>query len=748
LSFAVAVAVVAGGFPVVFAASPARAAVTDLYVDRTVTSCSDSGSGTATAPYCTLTKGVAALKAGYTLYVGNGVYNETIRPAVSGTSTAPVTITRWAGRSPTIGVGMTNGVNLSSRSYVTVSRVTIANTVADGIYVSSSNNVTISGNTVKGAGQPASGRTAPGISLRGTNRSTVSGNTADQNHGHGILLTSASTGNTVAGNEASLNAEAWRRNANGIDVISPGNTVIGNVTHDNEDSGINFYTGGNDNLAVNNVTYNNGDHGIDNYNVTGGRLIGNTVFHNCTTGINVEGTSGSYTVVNNVAVDNAVYPAYNGISCSRRAGNIGIWDSAPSSTHVDHNLVWLSKPGTMYVFKSGYSSLAPMQAATGQEADGVQGDPWFVDSAQGDLRLTEGSPALDRADSGTSGAQATDILGKPRVDDPNVPNTHAGGPRRYDDIGAYEFQPSSAPGPSAPSAVLSVSPASGVAPLAMSADASGSSDPQGQALSFVFDFGDGTAVGPQAGATASHTYATSGTFTVKVTATNTSGLSSSATRSVTVSSGVPQTAPAYVNQIATNYSTSSKTTGYITVWRTGGVQAGDLVVLTLQLAGTPATGAVSGTDTSGNSYTVAGSIADGAGNRLVVLTGVASAALPPGGKVTVAFPSSTGGYRLVGDEFAGVTGVDATAAAAGTTSGFSSGPASTSAAREVVFGVVMSAGAGGAPSWGSGWKDLGGYAVGTTYLGRAYQLPTTAGTFNASGTTTGSWLAATVALRP
>ena len=741
-------AVIVGGLPVVFAASTADAAVTDLYVDKTMSSCSDGGAGTATAPYCTITKGTSAIKAGYTLYIGSGVYKETVKPSVSGTSTAPVTITRWAGRSPTIGVGMTNGVNLSNRSFVTVSGLTIANTVADGIYVSGSNNVTISTNTVTGAGAPASGQTAPGISLRNTSSSRVAGNTTDQNHGHGILLTSSSTGNTVSGNEASLNAEGWRRNANGIDVVSPGNTIIGNTTHDNEDSGINFYTGGNNNLAVNNVTYNNGDHGIDDYNVTGGRLIGNTVFHNCTSGINVEGTSGSYTVMNNVAVDNAVYPAYNGIACSRRAGNIGIWDSAPASTHVDHNLVWLSKPGTMYVFGSRYTTLAAMQAATGQEAAGVQGDPRFVDSAHGKLKLSAGSPAIDRADSGTSGAQAVDILGNPRVDDPSVPNTYGRGPRPFDDLGAYEFQPGSTPAPSAPTAVLSVSPASGVAPVSVTADASGSRDPQGQALSYVFDFGDGTTVGPQAGATAAHTYSTSGSFTVRVTVTDTSGLSGSATRTVAVSSGVPQAAPAYVSQIATNYSTSSKTSGYLTVWRTAGVQAGDLVVLSLQLTGTAATGAVSGTDTSGNSYTVAEDVADGTGNRLVVLAGVAATALPSGGKITVTFPSATTGYRLLGDEFAGVTAVDATAAATGSAGTFSSGAAATSASREVVVGAVMAVGAGGAPGWASGWRDLGTYAVGTTYLGRASQLPTTTGSFNASGTTSGRWLAATVTFRP
>ena len=143
---------------------------------------------------------------------------------------------------------------------------------------------------------------------------------------------------------------------------------------------------------------------------------------------------------NNIAVDNAVYPAYNGISCSRRAGNIGIWDSAPATTTVDHNLVYLSKSGKMYVFGSSYTSLAAMQAATGQEKHGVQGDPRFTGPATGGFTLQAGSPAVDRGNSGVSGAQALDAAGNPRVDDPATPNTQAEGPRLYDDLGAYELQ--------------------------------------------------------------------------------------------------------------------------------------------------------------------------------------------------------------------------------------------------------------------------------------------------------------------
>ena len=94
-----------------------------------------------------------------------------------------------------------------------------------------------------------------------------------------------------------------------------------------------------------------------------------------------------------------------------------------------------------------------------------------------------------------------------------------------------------ASGDNPPVAGLSVSPSSGQAPLGVSADASSSTDTDSTPIaSYTFDFGDGSAlVGPQAGSTASHTYPSSGTYTVKVTVTDTAGLASSATSQVQVS---------------------------------------------------------------------------------------------------------------------------------------------------------------------------------------------------------------------
>ena len=86
-----------------------------------------------------------------------------------------------------------------------------------------------------------------------------------------------------------------------------------------------------------------------------------------------------------------------------------------------------------------------------------------------------------------------------------------------------------------PVAVLAVTPSTGRAPTLVTADASGSTDTGPTPIaSYRFDFGDGTVIGPQAGATAQHTYVNIGTYTVSVAVTDTAGQVSTTTKSVKV----------------------------------------------------------------------------------------------------------------------------------------------------------------------------------------------------------------------
>jgi large repetitive protein len=265
-------------------------------------------------------------------------------------------------------------------------------------------------------------------------------------------------------------------------------------------------------------------------------------------------------------------------------------------------------------------------------------------------------------------------------------------------------------------------------------------------LSYAFDFGDGSAVvGPGSVSGAGHTFGSVGSFTVRVTVTNDAGLSSSATAQVVVSAPPPPPPPhgpaAYVNQVATNYSTSAKTSGYLTVWRAAGVGSGNLAVVTLQLFGSTASGPVAATDSRGNAYRVASDVADGAGSRLVVLYAPIATALAVNDRITATFPTAAAGYRIAADELAGVAQLDLTAAARGSTAQFSSGTTGTTTAGLVFAAVATKAGF-GPPVWDTGWQAITPYSVGSSYLARAYRVPTSAGSYSASGTTSGTWLAA------
>jgi hypothetical protein len=184
-----------------------------------------------------------------------------------------------------------------------------------------------------------------------------------------------------------------------------------------------------------------------------------------TAGINAEGGSTGTTIANNISVD-------NGIGSPRTHSDIRIEQGSTAGTTVDYDLVHLTTSDTLLIWNSvSYKSLAAFQAASGQEAHGIDADPRWRAPGGGDFHLTAGSPAIDSADSGVAGEPATDVEGNPRVDDPGTADTGAGPSTDYD-RGAYEFQGTTPNQP--PSAALTVRPASGVAPLPVTADASAS----------------------------------------------------------------------------------------------------------------------------------------------------------------------------------------------------------------------------------------------------------------------------------
>ena len=96
------------------------------------------------------------------------------------------------------------------------------------------------------------------------------------------------------------------------------------------------------------------------------------------------------------------------------------------------------------------------------------------------------------------------------------------------------------PAPTAPAAVLNVTPTSGTAPLVVSIDSSASTGGGSTITGRTIDFGDGTWVNYTP--TTTHTYTKAGSYTVRLTLKNQAGLTATASNVVTVTASGSSTA--------------------------------------------------------------------------------------------------------------------------------------------------------------------------------------------------------------
>jgi hypothetical protein len=228
------------------------------------------------------------------------------------------------------------------------------------------------------------------------------------------------------------------------------------------------------------------------------------------------------------------------------------------------------------------------------------------------------------------------------------------------------------------------------------------------------------------------------TYYYKVAAVNSAGTSPQSNEA-SATPHVPSAA-AYVGRVGSATASSSRTSISVPVGGSG-VAAGHALVVSLLLSSTThLTTAVSATDSAGNSYAVGRDTNDGSsGDRTVVLVSVGVKAVAAGGSITLTYPSSAETHVSV-DEFSGITGIDTSAGATGTTAAFSSGPApTTTQATDVLVGVVGIE-SGKSPTWAGGWTRL-------PVLDTAYQMTTAAGSYAASGTASGEWMASIVTLK-
>ncbi|HKA05377.1 MAG TPA: right-handed parallel beta-helix repeat-containing protein, partial [Acidimicrobiales bacterium] len=566
-----------------------------FYVDRGNAACSNTGTtaGSATQPYCTISAAVAArAAAGNTILVSPGTYPEQVTISASGVSGSPIILqaaatgvvvdgaddftatAKWAlvsgnvwlastvtwdpkqlfldgtrADSSTVAVaslpnrsyrfvagtglyvnagggnpgthqarvGRRNyGFSMFGRSFVTIDGFTVTRTEDRGIYVNGScTNVTLIRNIVTFA-------TKMGIQVSGGSGMLISANSIHDNYDHGIALISGATGCTIEDNDCYNNARPADRLANGIYLFGcPTNTIRRNRAHNNDDTGIHIQSASNNCIEYLNRSYANGDHGYDHLGATGTIHVCDVAYGNFRDGFSIEGNATGTQVHDCIA-------ANNGLTTSE----FDLWVDQGSSTGFvsDYNIFWnsTSQAPIKYVAFTPYTTIAAYSAASGQDAHSTQADPRFVNPGAGDFHLLSGSPAIDDADSGTPNWPSTDADNQTRVNDRGTPNTGVG-PINYGDRGAFEFRSTTTNLP--PVARLTVTPSSGLVPLSVLADGSSSTD-DGSIATYRFDFGDGTVVGPQTGATASHTYGAAGNRTVTLTVTDNGGLTGSTTATV------------------------------------------------------------------------------------------------------------------------------------------------------------------------------------------------------------------------
>lgn len=360
---------------------------TTLYVDSTTPACSNSGTGSAAAPFCTIQAAANVVQPGQTVLIGGFYpdYNEDVKVKTSGTPSAPITFAA-AGRY-FFDSAPDHDFTVAGVSNIVIKGL-YGNATDDAVVVSGSSNVTVEDSTLRqGATRPNT--TTAGVHVTGGSSAVTIQrdrfSTFNAPDGVGVLVDGGSTGTVVATNYLA------QFGLIGIELFgAAGTDVTGNT-------------------------------------------IGATFGNNCGPGILIT-SSTSTNVENNVVTGiTGSFP-----TCAAGSTTVALdvsTDSAPS-TYEQYNVLSTDNGGTTPYLWAGtsYTTAAAFQAATGKGAQDVV--PATVNLSRN--AIPAASPLIDSADANAPGETSTDIYGNPRVDDPSVPNTGTGA--GYYDRGAIEYQ--------------------------------------------------------------------------------------------------------------------------------------------------------------------------------------------------------------------------------------------------------------------------------------------------------------------
>jgi hypothetical protein len=277
-----------------------------IFVNGSSSACTDSGTGTLAAPYCTLQVAADAANPGDIVNVAPGTYAATAITR-SGTASAPIIFT-GNGIRTAFGVSSAaiTSLTLTGASYVKIENFAITNGTAADAIVDGGSNVTFSGDDLRAstAGEPAFHVTdaASAVTLE------------DSFLYGGALVDGGSTGTVLTTNQFQTYY------ASSLSVVGAANTAI----------------------------------------------TSNTI-SGCGPNVSVTGASSGTSIENNVISYPSVAVSDANCPVASQADNILVDSSSASSTTADYNDVYALAGSTNYEWSgTAYSTAAALDAATGQ----------------------------------------------------------------------------------------------------------------------------------------------------------------------------------------------------------------------------------------------------------------------------------------------------------------------------------------------------------------------------------------------
>lgn len=468
-----------------------------LYVS---TSGSDSNTGLSeSVPFKTISKAVSIAKAGDTVYVKGGIYNERITMSYSGTLDKPIILQSYENETPVIdGTNISASysalIRISSKSYIKIIGFEIRN------YVSPDSKVA--------HGILVDGGSSTGVEIRNCRihdiKTTYSGTNQNRN-AHGIAIygtindiSKPIDGIVLDGNEV-YNCKLGQSES----IVLNGNVtnfkVTNNRVHDNDNIGIDFIgyegTANKDAAGVpsamqdrarngvcignrvwnitsrNNPTY-GGDICADGIYVDGGYniLIERNAIDNCDIGIEAasehKNCSTEKIMIRNNLVSNC--RAVGGILF----GGAGSSNGTATEIKIYNNTLYNNQPNIcIQKANSSTNEIKNNICYPGTFLEGVQGsnivsgnlttDPKYVNAPAKNYHLQATSPAIDSGVTVDSGS--VDLEGNPRVQGRAV------------DQGCYEYEADTVPKASVVSSIQAVNITSSSAGITWTTDQNASS---------------------------------------------------------------------------------------------------------------------------------------------------------------------------------------------------------------------------------------------------------------------------------